>query len=491
MRPLSLSVLVEEEVEDEPVLKMKLPDGQSVTGLRHSIAPSEQSSAGDLASPSQLKIPPLPTITEQSVTAATNTKEEHKSIQDVFPSKISVRKVSRSRFRATSECVPEGPLTPLVKSPASSKGKIPRNQSAPHFAQDKRNLSATFTPMSRVGSTLGYSIGSGSQLQVEGAGSAQGINLVVKPLARKDIFYSRSIYSINAPDDKEGKKTPGLRPNTSYISMHQGLRSNKQSFVSIHRGSLVNSALGLPVGSSAGSRRRLSVLSDAKTTAALPEQEGGILAVLREMMNFRLLADPLFFLIGISNAFAMIGFYTPFVYLPNMAIVTGVSVPDASFLVSVIGISNTLGRVLAGWVSDFSWVNSLVMTNTAIILSAITVAVFPLCSSYWSFVVCALAFGFFVAAYISLTSIVLVDLLGLDNLTSAFGLLTLFRGFSSMIGPPINGWIFEWTNQYNVSFFVSGGFLLLAGIISCVVDLLKRKRDRLRKEATIEEAVAS
>ena len=30
------------------------------------------------------------------------------------------------RFRATSECVPEGPLTPLVKSPASSKGKIPR-----------------------------------------------------------------------------------------------------------------------------------------------------------------------------------------------------------------------------------------------------------------------------------------------------------------------------------------------------------------------------
>ena len=30
-------------------------------------------------------------------------------------------------------------------------------------------------------------------------------------------------------------QTPGLRPNTSYISMQQGLRSNKQSFVSIHR----------------------------------------------------------------------------------------------------------------------------------------------------------------------------------------------------------------------------------------------------------------
>ena len=92
----------------------------------------------------------------------------------------------------------------------------------------------------------------------------------------------------------------------------------------------------------------------------------------------------------------------------------------------------------------------------------------------------------------------------LDNLTSAFGLLTLFRGFSSMIGPPINGepvqfdqqswilipgWIFEGTNQYNISFFVSGGFLLLAGIISCVVDLLKRKRDRWRKRGMKEKEI--
>merc|ERR1719189_938122 len=117
----------------------------------------------------------------------------------------------------------------------------------------------------------------------------------------------------------------------------------------------------------------------------------------------------------------------------------GVSVEDAAFLVSVIGISNTLGRVLSGWVSDFTWVNSLVVTNTAIILSAMTVFLFPYCTSYASLTLMALLFGFFVAAYISLTSIILVDILGLDNLTSAFGLLTLFRGFSSMIGPPING----------------------------------------------------
>ena len=37
------------------------------------------------------------------------------------------------------------------------------------------------------------------------------------------------------------------------------------------------------------------------------------------MVNLKVLFNPLFFLIGISNAVGMIGFYTPFVYLPSMA----------------------------------------------------------------------------------------------------------------------------------------------------------------------------
>ena len=44
-----------------------------------------------------------------------------------------------------------------------------------------------------------------------------------------------------------------------------------------------------------------------------------------------------------------------------------------------------------------------------------------------------------------------------------------------MLGPPINGWIFEATD-YNICFYVSGGFLLVAGLISCVVDVLKRRQ---------------
>ena len=50
-----------------------------------------------------------------------------------------------------------------------------------------------------------------------------------------------------------------------------------------------------------------------------------------------------------------------------------------------------------------------------------------------------LGFYTFAATYISLTSIILCNLMGLEKLTSAFGFLTLVRGVSSIAGPPAAG----------------------------------------------------
>ena len=91
------------------------------------------------------------------------------------------------------------------------------------------------------------------------------------------------------------------------------------------------------------------------------------------------------------------------------------------------------------------------------------------------FVAIALAFGFFVAAYISLTSIVLVELLGLDNLTSAFGLLVLFRGIFCMVGPPVAGSVFDQTQRYDISFYMAGGFLIISAMISSMAHVLQIK----------------
>lgn len=46
---------------------------------------------------------------------------------------------------------------------------------------------------------------------------------------------------------------------------------------------------------------------------------------------------------------------------------------------------------------------------------------------------------FFSGGHVSLSPIVLVDFVGLDKLTTAYGLLTLVRGISTVLGPPLAG----------------------------------------------------
>jgi hypothetical protein len=59
----------------------------------------------------------------------------------------------------------------------------------------------------------------------------------------------------------------------------------------------------------------------------------------------------------------------------------------------------------------------------------------PFCTSYTAFVVVALFFGLFVAAYISLTSIVLVDLVRVSSQTYLFKTWKMFKTLSITLSP--------------------------------------------------------
>ncbi len=56
--------------------------------------------------------------------------------------------------------------------------------------------------------------------------------------------------------------------------------------------------------------------------------------------------------------------------------------------ISIIGISNTVFRVVAGWVSDFDGVSALALTNASIALSGICVILMPWCSGSYAAYVC-------------------------------------------------------------------------------------------------------
>merc|ERR1719431_2240893 len=71
-----------------------------------------------------------------------------------------------------------------------------------------------------------------------------------------------------------------------------------------------------------------------------------------QMLDLSLLKDSIFMMYAVSNFLTSIGFNVPYVFTLDRARQWGMDQKDASYLLSVIGIANTVGRIVLGWLSD-------------------------------------------------------------------------------------------------------------------------------------------
>ncbi|GAB6024697.1 [acyl-carrier-protein] S-malonyltransferase [Chamberlinius hualienensis] len=197
---------------------------------------------------------------------------------------------------------------------------------------------------------------------------------------------------------------------------------------------------------------------------------------LKEMMDLSLLSDPVFLIFAVSNFCTSIGFNVPYVYIKDRALLLQISSDNSSFLLAVIGISNTVSRVLLGYICDTNYVARyrLQLYSTALAICGLSTAFSSFCLDYQSQVVYAVIFGITAGAYVGLTSVILVDLLGMEKLTNAFGLLLLFQGVAALIGPPIAGWLYDWLNSYDPGFYVAGSMIAASGIMLFRIPAIQR-----------------
>ncbi|UYV83096.1 hypothetical protein LAZ67_22002204 [Cordylochernes scorpioides] len=195
---------------------------------------------------------------------------------------------------------------------------------------------------------------------------------LARPLYRKDIFYSGSIAHL-----------------PEFINSQKDVRSYVASVISIPREPA--DIVDFP-----------SVEKPRKDYCPCIKLPKSMTDTVKEMLDMSLLKDRVFLLICVSNVVGMLGFNVPFMYIPECAGLRGVDKNSAAFLLSVIGITNTLGRVLVGWLADRPGVSALLLNNVSIIICGFLVALVPLCQTYIAFVSLCVLFGLFVCKYLLL-----------------------------------------------------------------------------------------
>jgi len=212
--------------------------------------------------------------------------------------------------------------------------------------------------------------------------------------------------------------------------------------------------------------------------------------ILSAMTDFSILKNKQLLLICIGNIFSMLGYYLPIMCLVSFAVEDmNVDQTLASFLLTIFGLCNTIGRFICGPIAMLPHLNPLRVHNTLVFTAGILTV---LAAYAYNFTTCALyagLCGFAIAPHMSLLPNVICDSVGLDRYTTAFGILFMFRGVTSIIGPPAAGFLKDYTKKYDLAFAIGGAMIVIASFFHIAIVCFQSDRDVKTQEEIDEEKI--
>ncbi|XP_072397347.1 monocarboxylate transporter 12-like [Diabrotica undecimpunctata] len=190
----------------------------------------------------------------------------------------------------------------------------------------------------------------------------------------------------------------------------------------------------------------------------------GLLVMVKAFASFSLFLDLHFLLLALTTLLAGTWFLIPYFYLADHMLESGYDEDQASVAVSVIGFMNIIGMVLLGWIGD-RWHVAKTFSISLVLCGVSIWGIMFFTSNYILLIGCSASFGFFFSSCFSLTPSLLGELVSLDDFTMGYGLILLCEGSGHLIGPPLAGYISDVTKSWAQSFYQSGLWIIVAGLL--------------------------
>lgn len=116
---------------------------------------------------------------------------------------------------------------------------------------------------------------------------------------------------------------------------------------------------------------------------------------LNKIIDFSLFQDFIFVFFAVSNFLTSLGFNVPFIFIIDQATqISNIDPSHADWLLSTIGISNTVGRVILGLLADMKCMNRLYLYATVLTISGVATMLEPICTTFTGYFLYATVFGF-------------------------------------------------------------------------------------------------
>ena len=160
----------------------------------------------------------------------------------------------------------------------------------------------------------------------------------------------------------------------------------------------------------------------------------------------RAVRSPAFVMLYVSWILATAALFVPFVFLPAFAIDLGVSQVVAAALISVLGGMSVIGRLGLGLLGDR--IGTLRLFKVATLVMGASYLLWLAATDYGWLLVFAAVLGLGYGVRIALMPVILIELFGLQSLGAVLGVFFTATGVSALLGPPLAGFIVDYTGSY-------------------------------------------
>ncbi|XP_078696947.1 monocarboxylate transporter 13-like [Branchiostoma floridae x Branchiostoma belcheri] len=161
---------------------------------------------------------------------------------------------------------------------------------------------------------------------------------------------------------------------------------------------------------------------------------------------------------------------------------------QASFLPSVLSITDLIGRLLSGLVSKVPGCTRAVQYAVFCMLWSASSLAIILGVTYPQMAALAGMYGLFNGLVRPLTTALAADVVGTERIESGLGLVMLCQGVGSVVGLPISGALYDMTEKYYPSFLFAGAAIFLSGVfLLCAVAIEERRKHRNREPLISEQ----
>ena len=177
-----------------------------------------------------------------------------------------------------------------------------------------------------------------------------------------------------------------------------------------------------------------------------------------------------------------LGISVTYSFFSDMTVQRGdVSLTESSAILSIIGVTNCVGRIVFGKVLDTFRPHTILLTTLVSLANALAVLSNTFVTSMAGHSVCAAVFGLTFGSYV--TSFVPVLKTICHDVTLPLGLVLFTIALSCLAGPSMVGLLYDMMGDYSMGFYMVGGLGVVGSLLFPIIPRFVPQQRQFKDEA--------